>query len=168
MKDIINVIIGNEDITVLEKYRSDNEEVFTKYMDIVKEMISLTQKVYKKGLSLEQLIELVKFFFEEYNQNVILISYYKNNVPIEEMKEEVKKIIERYLTKIDSSITLEDEDIDAAFSNVSGVSENKTLTLSNGHPTGTETGFIAPFILAILTATIEITSLLYIFIKAME
>ena len=77
-------------------------------------------------------------------------------------------MIERILELMDENISLEEFDVDTSFSNTSGVEQNKTLSLSNGHPTGTETGFASPLILALLTATIEITSLLYIFLTAME
>ena len=63
---------------------------------------------------------------------------------------------------------VEEVDVEASFSTMTGVAQNKTLTLSNGHPTGTETGFASPLLLAILTATIEITTLLYIFLNEME
>lgn len=168
MKDIINIIIGAEDITTLEKYTSEDKEVFERYKNILKALIKYGKILYKRGLSLEELVQLVQYFFKEYSDNVILSGYYKYGMNEDQMEMEVKNMLERQLRELDIHLSFDDIDVDASFSNMSGVEENKTLSLSNGHPTGTETGFASPLILALLTATIEITSLLYIFLTAME
>ena len=168
MKDIINVIIGVEEITILDKYNSENQEVFERYKNIVKLLIKYGKILYKKGLTLEKLIELAQHFFKEYSDNVVLSGYYNYGMDEDKIEIEVKNMLERILELMDENISLEEFDVDTSFSNTSGVEQNKTLSLSNGHPTGTETGFASPLILALLTATIEITSLLYIFLTAME
>ena len=168
MKDIINIIIGKEDITVLDKYTSNNKEVFERYKNIVKMLIKYGKIVYSKGLSLEKLIELVQQFFSEYSSNVVISGYYNLGHDEEKIDEEVKNMLTRILGNLNVNITLDEVDINSSFSNTSGVEQNKSLRLSNGHPTWTETGFASPLLLAILTATIEITSLLYVFFSAME
>lgn len=164
MKEIINIIIGNEDISILDKYESNNKEVFERYKKIVKILITKCKRYYNSGLKLEQLIELVKTFYNEYNQNVILKGYYEHNLNEDKIEEEITNILERIINKMNISLT---NDVDNAFK-TSGKVDSKKLTLSNGHPDYTETGFISPIILAILTATIEITTLLYIFLNTME
>lgn len=168
MKDIINVIIGTEDITILDKYESENKEVFNRYKNIVQIFIRYSIILYKKGLVLEKLVSLTQQFFNEYSNNVILTGYYEHGMNEEQLELEIKNMIERILTSLNISLSLEDVDVESSFSNISGVEENKKMSLSNGHPTGTESGFASPLLLAILTATIEITSLLYIFLTAME
>ena len=164
MKEIINIIIGNEDISLLDEYDSDNKDVLERYKKIVKILIKKCKLYYNRGLNLEQLIELVKAFYNEYNQNVILKGYYEHNLNEEKVEEEITNILDRFINNMNISLI---EDIDDSFK-TSGKVDSKTLTLTNGHPNYTETGFISPLILAILTATIEITTLLYIFLNTME
>lgn len=164
MKEIINIIIGNEDVSILDKYESTNKELFERYKKIIKILIDECKKYYNNGLKLENLIELVKAFFNEYNQNVIIMGYYQYNQNEENLKIEIINILERELNKMNISLTRE---IDSTFK-TSGKVDSKSLKLTNGHPTGTENGFISPLILALLTATIEITSILYIFANTME
>ena len=164
MKEIINIIIGNEDISVLETFESNNKEVFERYKKIVKILITKCKKYYNNGLKLEQLIELVKAFYNEYNQNVILKGYYEHNLNEDKIEEEITNILERIMNKMNISLI---DDITNSFK-TSGKIDSKSLKLSNGHPSYTENGFISPIILAILTATIEITTLLYIFLNTME
>ena len=77
-------------------------------------------------------------------------------------------MIKREMDQLNVFFTFDEISIENAISSESGIEQNKTLSLSNGHPTGTETGFASPLLLAILTATIEITTLVYIFMQAME
>ena len=77
-------------------------------------------------------------------------------------------MIKREMDQLNVFFTLDEISMENAISSESGIEQNKTLSLSNGHPTGTETGFASPLLLAILTATIEITTLVYIFMQAME
>lgn len=164
MKEIINIIIGNEDISILDNFESSNKEVFERYKKIVKILISKCKVYYNKGLKIEQLINIVKAFYSEYNQNVILRGYYEHNLYEEQVEEEITNILERFINSMNISLI---DEIDNSFK-TSGKIDAKTLKLSNGHPDYTETGFISPIILAILTATIEITTLLYIFLNTME
>lgn len=168
MKEIVEIIVGKKDIMVLEQYTSPNKEVFDRYINIVKYLIKYGKRVYNKGLQIEKVIQLVQLFFDEYSKNVILSGYYNYGQNEELVEQEVKKMVERILNKLEVNMSLEEVDVEASFSTMTGVVQNKTLTLSNGHPTGTETGFASPLLLAILTATIEITTLLYIFLNAME
>ena len=164
MKEIIYIITGDEDIEILDKYQSDNKEIFERYKKIVKILINKCKNYYNNGLTLEQLIELVKSFYSEYNRNVILKGYYEHNLYEDKIDTEVTNILERQMNKMNISLM---NDIDNSFK-TSGKVDAKILKLSNGHPDYTETGFISPLILAILTATIELTTLLYIFLNTME
>lgn len=164
MKEIINIIIGNEDISILDKYESNNKELFERYKIILKILIDKCKIYYNNGLKLEQLIELVKYFYNEYNQNVILKGYYEYNLYRDKIEEEIKNILDRIINKMNISLN---NDVDNSFK-TSGKVDSKKLVISNGHPIYTETGFVSPLILALLTATIEITSLLYIFLNTME
>lgn len=168
MKDIINIIIDKEDITILDKYTSNNKDVFERYKNIVKILIKYSKLVYSRGLSLEKLIELVQQFFSEYSSNVVISGYYNLGHDEEKIDEEVKNMLTRILKNLNVNITLDEVDINTSISNTSGVEQNKSLRLSNGHPTWTETGFASPLLLAILTATIELTTIMYIFFNAME
>lgn len=167
MKDIINIIIGQSDISILEQYSSENKELFERYMIIVKLLIKNGKKIYSKGVSLENLITIIQTFFSQYQNNVVLAGYFKIGIDNGRLDDEVKNMLDRIMKNMGLNISI-DVDIDSSFSNDSRVERNKVLTLSNGHPTGTETGFVSSFILALLAATIEITSLLYIFMQAME
>lgn len=164
MKEIINIIIGNEDISILDRYESNNKELFERYKIIVKILINKCKIYYNRGLKLEQLIELIKYFYNEYNQNVILKGYYEHNLNEDKIEEEITNILERFIDKMNVILI---NDVDNAFK-TSGKVDSKKLTLTNGHPDYTETGFVSPLILALLTATIEITALLYIFLNTME
>lgn len=164
MKEIINIIIGNEDIDILDNFESSDREVFERYKRIVKILINKCKNYYNNGLKLEQLIDLVKGFYSEYNQNVILKGYYENNLYEDKIESEITNVLERQMGKMNVTLT---DDIPNEFK-TSGKVDSKTLTLTNGHPDYTETGFISPLILAILTATIELTTLLYIFLNTME
>ena len=83
-------------------------------------------------------------------------------VPLENTQ--ITNILERIINKMNISLM---DDVTNSFK-TSGKVDSKELKLSNGHPIGTETGFISPIILAILTATIEIIPLIYIFLNTME
>lgn len=164
MKEIINIIIGNEDISILDNFESSNKEVFERYKRIVKTLIDKCKIYYGNGLKLEQLIELVKVFYSEYSQNVILRGYYEHNLYQDKIEGEITNILNRIINKMNISLM---DDVTNSFK-TSGKVDSKELKLSNGHPIGTETGFISPIILAILTATIEIIPLIYIFLNTME
>lgn len=164
MKEIINVIIGNEDISILDKYESNNSLLFERYKNIVKILINQCKIYYNNGLKLEQLVELVKYFYDEYNKNIILKEYYEHNLYQDKIEEEITNILNKFISKLDLSLTNNENNT----FKTNGKVDSKTLKLSNGHPIYTETGFISPLILALLTATIEITSLLYIFLNTME
>ena len=164
MKEIINIIIGNEDISILDKYESNDSLLFERYKNIVKILIKQCKIHYGNGLKLEQLVELVKYFYDEYNKNIILKEYYEHNLYQDKIEEEITNILNKFISKLDLSLNNNENN---SFK-TSGKVDSKTLKLSNGHPDYTETGFISPLILALLTATIEITSLLYIFLNTME
>lgn len=168
MKDIINIIIGKEDISVLDKYHSVDTEILKRYKEIVCLFIHYGKILYQKGLLLEQLITITQNFFQGYSSNPILANYYTYGENQDKIDDEVKKMIKREMDQLNVFFTLDEISMENAISSESGIEQNKTLSLSNGHPTGTETGFASPILLAILTATIEITTLVYIFMQAME
>ena len=168
MKDIINIIIGKEDISILERYHSTDVEILARYKEIIQLFIHYGKILYQNGLLLDQLIIITQNFFQEYSSNSILSSYYTYGENQDKVEEEVKNMIEESLQKLNLVLSFDELSTDSIISNDSGIEQNKTLSFSNGHPTGTETGFASPLLLAILTATIEVTTLIYIFMQAME
>ena len=123
MKEIINIIIGNEDISILDNFESSNKEVFERYKKIVKILISKCKVYYNKGLKIEQLINIVKAFYSEYNQNVILRGYYEHNLYEEQVEEEITNILERFINSMNISLI---DEIDNSFK-TSGKIDAKTL-----------------------------------------
>ena len=168
MKEIINIIIGKEDITLLDIYHSSDTEILKRYKEIILFYIHYGKILYQKGISLEQLVGITQNFFQEYSSNVVLSSYYIHGQNHEKIETEVKNMIQRELEKGNISLSLDEINTENSISKESGIEQNKSLSLSNGHPIGTDTGFASPLLLAILTATIEITTLIYIFMQAME
>lgn len=164
MKSALEIIVGLKDIESLNDYtkqvvpnlKTDLEKLqFSRWISLYNIVIQEGKKYYNGTNENDVLAVLIKIDSECMN-NEILKSYYETGDNQDKIEEEIQKI---YSTNIKIS-NIEDENMSKE--------ESKVYVKTTTHKTGTETGFASPLLLALLTASIEISTIAYIILNTMD
>jgi len=163
MRDALEVIVGLKEKTYLNEYamkvvptlKNEDKLKFDRWVTLINIVIDEGKKYYNGNNENEILSVLFKIDNECLN-NPILNSYYLNGENKELVETEIQKIYSENI-KINN---IEEESISRE--------ESKAYVKTTSHKTGTETGFASPLLLALLTASIEISTIAYIVLNAMD
>lgn len=164
MKDALEVIVGLKEKTYLSEYtrkivptlKDDKTKLnFERWVTLLNIVIDKGKKYYN-GNNTEDVLEVLKKINDGFLINPILKGYYE----IGENKELVESEIDK--------IYRENIKIDIFNDTPISKEESKIYVKSTSHKTGTETGYASPLLLALLTATIEISTIAYIILNTMD
>lgn len=163
MKDAFRVIVGTKEEEALVSYvkeagaklnNKSEQENYGRWTILLIEIINQGKSFYN-GTNEKEIMNTLNDIDAEAMANNIISNYFKTGENLEQVKEEVRKYYLRHV-KID----LEEQSLNKETS--------KTYVKATSHKTGTETGFASPLLLALLTASIEISTVAYIILNAMD
>lgn len=175
MKQILDIIMGREKVTVIDSLKSEKSDTFIRWKSILLLLIKQSQINLTKGLK-EEDIKLILPKFEEYFVNNIVFKQYMSgsDVDMTLVEKQIKFFYNDILRELGINIVEinETQSIENIFEDVSdGLERGKSLTKSNGHSlleSETKTkGYVGAFLLAALTACIEISTVAYIIFNGM-
>lgn len=161
MKDAFRVIVGTKEEAALVSYvkeagtklnNKDAQENYRRWTILLIEIINQGKSFYN-GTNEKEIMNTLNDIDAEAMTNSIISNYFKTGENLEQVKEEVRKYYLRHVKIEEQSINKE---------------TSKTYVKATSHKTGTETGFASPLLLAILTASIEISTVAYIILNAMD
>ena len=161
MKDAFRVIVGTKEEAALVSYvketgaklnNKSEQENYGRWTILLIEIINQGKSFYN-GTNEKEIMNTLNDIDAEAMTNSIISNYFKTGENLEQLKEEVRKYYLRHVKIEEQSINKE---------------ESKTYVKATSHKTGTEIGFASPLLLAILTASIEISTVAYIILNAMD
>ena len=164
MKDALEVIVGLKEKSYLSEYskkivptlKDDKTKLnFERWVTLLNIVIDYGKKYYN-GNNTDEILLVLRKIDNGFLTNPILKGFYEIGENKELIEQEIDKI---YKENIKMDI-IEDTSVSKE--------ESKTYVKATSHKTGTETGFASPFLLAVLTATIEISTIAYIIFNAMD
>lgn len=172
MKDALDIILGIKDESYLSEYikkvvvtlkDEQTKRNFERWLTLLNVIVYQGKKYYVKYDNSQNLnntkdnSDEIKAALNEINEgfknNIILKGFYETGENKDLIFDEINKIYAKNVKIEESSI---------------GIEKGKTYVKATSHKTGTETGFASPFLLALLTATIEISTVAYIIFNAMD
>lgn len=164
MKDALEVIVGLKEKSYLSEYskkivptlKDDKTKLnFERWVTLLNIVIDYGKKYYN-GNNTDEILSVLRKIDNGFLTNPILKGFYEIGENKELIEQEIDKI---YKENIKMDI-IEDTSVSKE--------ESKTYVKATSHKTGTETGFASPFLLAVLTVTIEISTIAYIIFNAMD
>lgn len=157
MKDALEIIIGKKQESFLSEYakkvilelnNAKAKEDFSRWLTLFN-IIVKKGKIYYDGTNELEITNALNKINDGFLNEPALQNYYINGSNIKEAEDMIENIFKSYTKK-------------------DGISNNKVYVKSTNKKAGTETGFASALLLALLTASIEISSIAYIISSSMD
>lgn len=174
MEQVIEIIMGEKDISELDGIQN-NSDKFIRWKNVLLLFIKQSKLNLQKGFSRDHIQFAVNKFDDFFSENSILTQYINGeNLDIGYVEKQIMYfydiVVKELGINIESNVSSQNFD-DLVTEHSSSVEHSKVLTKSNGHSLlekeNKSKGYVGAFLMASLTAAIEIATVAYILLNGM-